>query len=182
VTNPFVASMARNFEVALRLLEAALRDCPDDLWETDLWPGEAPTAPAPHGGLHGSAPWFLGYHALLTLDYDLAAEFEPWQPPRPFDESTNAHPNRVFTKPELLGYVDYCRDRVRHALGALSEEAAARPLPPAHRYHAMRYGELVGGLPLHVVEHAAQIRQFLSAAGIEVQPMPGDRRYAGGRR
>ena len=67
MTNPFVESMASNFEQTLRLMEAALTDCPDDLWETDLWPDEAPTGPTPHGGLHDSAPWFLAYHALLTL-------------------------------------------------------------------------------------------------------------------
>ena len=101
--------MASNFEEALRLIEAALTDCPAELWETDLWPDEAPTCPMPDGGLHGSAPWFLAYHALSTLDYDLSAEFEPWEPPQPFDENTYAFPNRKFTKAELLGYIDYCR-------------------------------------------------------------------------
>ena len=181
MTNPFVLSMSSNFEVALRLMEAALKDCPDDLWETDLWPDEAPTGPTPHGGLHGSAPWFLGYHTLLTLDYDLTAEFEPWQPPRPFDENSSAYPNRMFTKSELLGYVDYCRGKVRRTLGALTEEAATRPLPDAHRYRGMPYGEIVGRLPLHIVEHASQIRQFLTAAGVTVRAMPGDRGYAGDR-
>jgi hypothetical protein len=33
-------------------------------------------------------------------------------------------------------------------------------------------------MPLHVFEHASQIRQFLTAAGVKVQPMPGDRGYA----
>jgi hypothetical protein len=33
---------------------------------------------------------------------------------------------------------------------------------------------------LHVVEHASQIRQFLTAAGVTVRPMPGDRGYVGG--
>jgi hypothetical protein len=60
VSNAFVRSMAHNFEQALRLMEAAVSDCPDGLWQTDLWPDEAPTSPGPHGGLHGSAPWFLG--------------------------------------------------------------------------------------------------------------------------
>jgi hypothetical protein len=179
MANPFVLSMASNFEEALRLLEAALTECPEDLWEVDLWPDEAPTGPTPHGGLHGSAPWFLGYHALLTLDYDLAAEFEPWEPPQPFVENTYASPNRVFTKAELLGYLDYCHRRVKRTLDALTEEAAARPLPGAHRYHGASYGVIVGSMPLHVVEHASQIRQFLTAAGIKVQPMPGDRGYAG---
>jgi hypothetical protein len=172
--------MASNFEESLRLMEAALMDCPSDLWETDLWPDEAPTGPTPHGGLHGSAPWFLAYHALLTLDYDLSGEFEPWEPPQPFEENTYAFPDRVFTKAELLGYIDYCRGRVRRTLDAITEDGAARPLPATHRYHGMLYGVIVGRMPLHVLEHASQIRQFLTAAGVEVQPMPGDRGYVGG--
>jgi hypothetical protein len=175
VTNPFVQSLASNFEYALRLMQAALTDCPDSLWETDLWPDEALTTPTPHGGLHGSAPWFLGYHALSTLDYDLTAEFEEWKPPQPFDENTFGFPNRSFTKTELLGYVEHCRARMHRTLDALTEDAAARHLPDAHRYHGTLYVVNVGQMPLHLVEHASQIRQFLTAAGFRVQPMPGDR-------
>jgi hypothetical protein len=180
VTRAFVESLAHNFDQALRLMEAALTDCPDDIWQSDLWPDEAPTGPEPHGGLHGSAPWFLGYHALTCLDYDLSAEFEAWTPPQPFDDNTYGMANRVFTKSELLGYVDWCQSRVRQTLGALTEEAAARPLPNAHRYHGTPYGVIIGSLPLHVVEHASQIRQFLTAAGVRVRPMPGDRGYTAG--
>jgi hypothetical protein len=169
--------MASNFDVAMRLMEAALTDCPDELWATDLWPDEAPTAPTPLGGLHGSAPWFLGYHSLLTLDYDLSAELEPWAPPQPFDENTYAFPNRIFSKAELLGYIDFNRGKVRRVLDGLTEAAAARPLPETHRDHGQLYGVIVASMPLHVVEHASQIRQFLVAAGVKVQPMPGDRGY-----
>jgi hypothetical protein len=35
VSNVFVQSMAHNFEQALRLMEAALTDCPDHLWRAD---------------------------------------------------------------------------------------------------------------------------------------------------
>ena len=177
VENPLVQSLARNFEQALRLMEAALLDCPDVLWERDLWPDEAPTGPSSYGGLHGSAPWFLAYHALLTLDYDLAAELEPWEPPQPFDENTYAFPNRVFTRAELLGYVAYCGARAQRTFDDRFEERAARSLPDAHRDHGMLYGVLGGGMPLHVIEHASQIRQFLTGAGVKVQPMPGDRAY-----
>jgi len=177
VTNVFVEGMARNFDEALRLMETALTDCPDGLWETDLWPDEAPTAPTPHGGLHGSAPWFLAYHALSCLDYDLSGEFEPWEPPQPFDDNTWSSPNRMFTKAELLGYVEYCRGRVRETLDALTGDIAARPLPSAHRYGGTLFGVIVASTPLHIVEHASQIRQFLTAAGVKVQPMPGDRGY-----
>lgn len=165
-------SIVRNFDDALRMLESALSDCPRELWETDLWPDEAPTAARPGGGLHGSAPWFLGYHALSCLDYDLSGDFVPWAPPPPFDDNTWSFPNRVFTRPELLGYVDYCRDRVHRTLDGLTEEAAARPLPRTHRYHGTLYGVNAGSIPLHVVEHAAQVRQFLTAAGIRPQLPP----------
>ena len=43
----------------------------------------------------------------------------------------------------------------------------------------MLFAVIAGSLPLHVVEHASQIRQFLTAAGLTVQPMPGDRGYTG---
>ena len=167
--NPFVQSMARNFENALQLLEAAVSDCPDDLWETDLWP-DAPTVPGPHGGLVGSAPWFLAYHSLTVLDYDLSGDFERWVPPPPFDDNTWSYPNRMFTKAEVLGYIDYCRGRVRDTLDALTEDTAARPLPATHRYKGTPYVVNIGSLPLHVVEHASQLRQFLTAAGIKAQP------------
>jgi hypothetical protein len=158
-------------------MKAAIADCPDNLWEKDLWPDEAPTGPTPLGGLHGSAPWFLAYHSLLTLDYDLTSELESWHPPKPFDENTYAFPNRIFTKAEVLDYVEYCHSRARQTLNDQFEEKASRPLPASQRAHGTLYGVTVGGIPLHVIEHAAQIRQFLTGAGIKVQPMPGDRGF-----
>src|SRR5258706_16432143 len=62
VSNAFVQSMALNFEQALRLMEAALTDCPDELWQAGFWPGEAPTGPGPHGGPHRPAPRFPAHH------------------------------------------------------------------------------------------------------------------------
>jgi len=177
MTNPLVQSIANNFEEALGLMKAALTDCPDVLWETDLWPDDAPTGPTSYGGLHGSAPWFLGYHALLTLDYDLSGEFTAWEPPRPFNENTFSFPNRVFTRTELLSYCDFCGIKARQTLDDRFEVMAARTLPDAHRDHGMLYGIKVGSLPLHVIEHASQIRQFLTSSGVEVQPRPGDRGF-----
>ncbi len=160
-------------------MEAALADCPDRLWEADLWPGDGTTRRLPQGGLHGSATWFLGYHALTCLDYDLGGDFEPWVPLAAFDENTYSFPNRVFTRAELLEYVDWCRRRARQSCETLTEELALRPLPSTHRYAGTPYGDIVTAIPLHVVEHASQIRQFLSSSGVSVQPMPGDQGYTG---
>jgi len=121
VSNAFVQSMAHNFEQALRLMEAALTDCPDELWQTDLWPDEAPTAPTPHGGLHGSAPWFLGYHALNTLDYDLAGEFEPWHRHNRLTTTPTASPTAGSLSPSFSGT----------SIGAAA--AYARPLTASPR-------------------------------------------------
>jgi hypothetical protein len=168
MADALLTSMRWNFDDALQRLQAALADCPDELWETDIWP-EAPMRPGPHGGLEGSTPWFLAYHALTCLDYDLSGDFVPWAPPKPFDDNTWSYPNRMFTRPELLGYVDYCRERARSTLSALTEDAAARPLPASHRYKGALYGIIIGNIPLHVVEHAAQIRQFVAAATAKPQ-------------
>ena len=78
----------------------------------------------------------------------------------------------MFTKAELLGYINHCRARVHRTLNELTEEAAARPLPDTHRHRGMTYGVLVGSTPLHVIEHAAQIRQFLTSAGVKGNPCP----------
>lgn len=162
-------SIARTFDSALRLMEAALTDCPDGLWEMDLWPGEGTTRRLPHGGLHGSAPWFLGYHALTCLDHDLGGDFERWVPPLPFDENTFGFPNRVFTRAELLGYLDWCRGQARQTCEALvADEVALRSLPSTHRNAGTRYADVVAGVPLHVVEHAAQIRQFLTSSAVDM--------------
>lgn len=176
MSSVFVQSLGAGFEHALRMLEAAIEDCPDDLWQGDLWP-DAPTGPTDWGGIHGSAPWFLGYHALSTLDYDLSGEMEgPWQPPAPITHVYGS-PDRVFTKAELLGYLAHCRSKVDRTLAGLTDDVAAQPLPTTHRHHPRSYAELLGGMPLHTVEHAAQLRQHLTASGVRVRPLPGDREF-----
>jgi hypothetical protein len=177
VSTALVQTLEHNFTSALGLMEAAVLDCTEGLWHTDLWPDEAPTGPAPNGGLHGSAPWFLAYHALSCLDYDLTGGYGKWEPPEPFDDNTYAFPNRVFTQSEVLRYVGWCRRRVRQTLDSLTEEMALRPLSGTHRMAGIPFGVLVGTLPLHVVEHGSQVRQFLTTNGIEVRPRPGDRGY-----
>ena len=163
--NAFASSLAENFAYAFAQMESAVASCPDGLWGVDLWPDEAPTTTREDGGLVGSAPWLLAHHALICLDYDLSAEFVEWHEPPPFDESVWAiFPKRVFTKTELLGYVDYCRSRTAEALTDFTEDLAQRPLPETHRHRGKTYGNLVGSLAPHTVEHAAQIRQFVRSS------------------
>lgn len=66
----------------------------------------------------------------------------------------------------MLGYVDYCRQRVRDTLSDLTDVKAATILPPPHRYHGRPFAWELTALPLHTVEHASQIRQFITAVDV----------------
>jgi len=182
----WVESLGRNFEGALGLLEAAIRDCTDELWETSMWVVPARDADAELAGPDGtlvtdpaarhalvqrhSTPWSIAWHVLEVLDYDLAGGLVPWAPPPPF--TGKAHWRELTTLPsawsrsEMLGYVGYCRQRARDTLSDMTDELAATPLPPSHRYHGRPFAWELTGLPLHTVEHASQIRQFITGAGV----------------
>jgi hypothetical protein len=163
MTSIWVESLVRSFDGALGQLAAAVRDCPEPLWEAPMWP-----VPGAEVEQRRSAPWAVAWHALECLDYDLTGELGPWAPPPPFA----GHPHwrltelaAAWSQSDVLGYVDHCRDRVRDTLTGMTEERAATPLPPAHRYQGQPHAWVVASLVGHTVEHAAQIRQVITAAG-----------------
>ncbi|HUS21598.1 MAG TPA: hypothetical protein VMZ66_06255 [Aeromicrobium sp.] len=65
-----------------------------------------------------------------------------------------------------VGYLDYCRQRARDTLAGMTEDKAATPLPPSHRYRGQPYAWVITSLVGHTTEHGSQIRQYLTAAGI----------------
>jgi hypothetical protein len=183
----WVDSLAHSFEQALDMLAAAVRDCPEALWETSMWRVPAPgvdhqflapdwslvTDPAQRDALarrwveRRATPWSVAWHALEVFDYDLNGELGPWSPPPPFA----GHPHwrdlaslpSAWSPSEVLGYVDHCRRQMRSALAEMTEEKSARPLPAAHRYSGQPHARIITGLLVHTAEHAAQIRQFITA-------------------
>ena len=72
----------------------------------------------------------------------------------------------AWSRSEIIGYIDHCRQRARDTLEDMTDEKAATPLPPAHRYKGQPYAWILTGLVVHTTEHASQIRQFIAAAGI----------------
>lgn len=185
----WVESLARSFEQALDLMTAAVTDCTERQWEIPMWVVQTPTAEDPFLGTdwkpiadpadraalaqrwveRWSTPWSVAWHALELLDYDLNGETSPWAPPPPFD----GHPHwrdlanlpAAWSRSEILAYIEYCRQRVCDTLDGMTPEAAAAPLPAAHRYHGQPRGWVVTSLIGHTTEHASQIRQFITAAG-----------------
>ena len=183
----WVESLGRSFEQALDLLTVSVRDCTDELWEAAMWP--VPSLGPNHQFLgpdwtpitdpeqqsilaqrwvqRWATPWSVAWHALEVFDYDLNGEFSPWAPPPPF----TGHPHwrdlpslpAAWSRAEILGYIDHCRDQVRNLLAAMTDDKAARPLPAAHRYGGQPHAQIITGLLLHTTEHATQLRQFITA-------------------
>ncbi len=148
----------RQFGAAIDMLGEALRDCPDELWETCLWDDQ----PDQWVASGFSAFWYLGYHALFWLDLYLSGAEEGFSPPAPFD-LVEMYPHevlpRTYTRDELLSYLETCRQKCRATIGSLSDE-------PANRLCRFSWGELTfSELQLynlrHVQEHGAQLRMFL---------------------
>lgn len=185
----WLESLGRSFDAALDLLAAAVRDCPDALWESPMWRvpawdpnielvsqrGEQVTDPAVRLAMvqRHATPWAVAWHALECIDYDLTGEFGPWAPPPPFAGHPHWQLTRMsaaWSQAEINDYVDYCRERVRDTLAGMTDEKAATPMPPAHRYHGQPYAWVVSALVGHTVEHGSQIRQFINDAQDQKRP------------
>lgn len=148
----------RQFGAAIDMLNDALRDCPEELWEKRLWADQPDQWVAAGFG----AFWYLGYHTLFWLDLYLTGAEEGFVPPPPFDlvemEAGEALP-RTYTRAELLDYLANCRQKCQETISTLTNEQA-------HRLCRFAWGELTfAELQLyslrHVQEHAAQLSLFL---------------------
>lgn len=184
MTSIWAQSISDSLDHALNLLAVAVGGCSERLWETGMWPVAPPgsehqflapdwipiTDAAQRNALaqrwieRRLTPWSVAWHALEILDYDLNGEFQPWSPPPPF----TGHPHWrdlvnlpvAWSRPEVLGYIEYCRQRVHDALEGMTEAKAARPLPAAHRYGGQPHAGIITAILGHTTEHAVQIRQF----------------------
>src|SRR5213594_3771960 len=110
------------FGAAIDMLENAMTACPDHLWSK---PDEKPAWV--NRDVVGF--WYLVYHTLFWLDFYLAQTSEGFAPPAPFtlDEFDPAGllPERPYTKDELQRYLNYCRQKCRASIEALTDERAS---------------------------------------------------------
>lgn len=139
------------FGAAIDALENAIAACPDELWSD-----------------RGRRPefWYTAYHAIFWLDLYLSDSPEDFHPPAQFTLSeldpAGLLPERIYSRQEMLDYLDYCRQKCRTVIGALTGRRAAE------RY---RFGNVdlnVGELHLynmrHVQHHAGQLNLLLRQA------------------
>jgi hypothetical protein len=152
---------------AIDELERLLRECPDDLWEQNVWevkpedrvatlnaPDERPISGAMLESVQvfGSF-WFVAFHTLSALDAYLSPQV-PWQAPAGFEASYEL-PVRMYSSEELLEYLAYCRVKAHETFASLTDDRAAQT-----RTDEPFASALVRGL-MHLREHTGQLGLFL---------------------
>ncbi len=152
----------RQFETAIHSFGDALRHCPDELWEENLWADQ----PGQWVADGFSTFWYLGYHTLFWLDLYLTGAEEGFTPPEPFDlveMEANEQLPRTYSREELLGYLNQCRQKCQDIVSGLSTEQAYQLC--RFPWGEVPFGELLLYTMRHVQEHAAQLHMFLGQRG-----------------
>jgi hypothetical protein len=174
------AELAASFEQGIDLLEDAIRRCPDDRWQASLWrvertdPWVWPTKAQDAGTRTEeqiqvfSSFWMIAYHCLFFVDYYLWDGVGDWSTPPSFiggpvdqgigPDGAAVLPDLVYSREQLLDYVDYCRARARDVLGNLTVEQTRRICGPRHPRSGATFGQLLEVNLAHLREHGAQLR------------------------
>ncbi len=155
----------RQFGAAIDMLDNAVRACPDELWRARLW-NTGTSQP------ESAEFWYVAYHTLFWLDLQLSESAEGFAPLPPFTldelDPRGLLPERVYTKEELLGYLEYGRDKCRRRIAGLTDELAPQHARPD--WHEMSVAELLLYNLRHVQEHASQLNMLL---GQHIDSAPG---------
>ena len=142
------------FGAALDMLENAIRDCPDDLWQARLY--QDPTLP------EFAEFWNIASHVIFWLDFYLGEGEATFKPPEPFTLSeldpAGKMPDRVYTKDELLTYLAYGRNKCKTKLESMGDEMLTTTKTP---WRDMSVAEMMLYNLRHVQEHGAQLSLFL---------------------
>ena len=146
----------RQFGAAIDMLDNAIRACPEGLWSANT---ESP----PDASTGAAEFWYLAYHALFWLDYYSADSPDTFIPPSPFTRSeldpAGTLPERVYSKSELLTYLDHGRNRCGSAIARLTADNA--PERCAFEWLDLNRAELLLYNMRHVQHHAAQLNLLL---------------------
>ena len=135
----------KQFGAAIDMFENALKKCPESLWA-----GEEKF-------------WYNGYHCLFYLDYYLSEEPDKFQPPPPYTLSkfdpAGVLPERVYTKAELLEYLEHCREKCRKLIAGLTPETMAKRWKNEYKDYSM-YEILLYNMR-HIQHHTGQLNMLL---------------------
>ena len=138
----------QQFGAAIDMLENAIRACPVRVWGDRVDWYEF---------------WYLASHTLFWLDYYLSESTDGFTPPAPFGleelDPAGTLPDRVYTKTELLTYLEHGRQKCRVAIQALTDETAHQLC--GSKRPGLTNAELLLYVMRHVQHHAAQLNLIL---------------------
>jgi DinB family protein len=144
------------YGAAIDMLENAIRACPDQLWSDPSKPPE---------WISKSVPgfWYVAYHTLFFMDYDLCGSEKEFVPPAPFTlaelDPAGVLPERPYTKEELLAYLAHGREKCRRFIGSLTDEKFRERCVFEKRN--MSVAELMIHNIRHIQHHTAQLNLML---------------------
>ena len=140
-------SIWQQLGAAVESLENAIKACPEKVW------GDKP-------GFHEF--WYITYHTLFFLDYYMSGTDQGFAPPEPFTLSeldpSGVLPKRVYTKDELMKYLEHGRQKSRKVIDSLTEETAHQP---CGFKNDLTVAELYLYTMRHVQHHSAQLNLLL---------------------
>jgi len=142
----------RQFGAAIDMLEYAIRECPENVW------GKGDPSKGDH------AFWYMVYHTLFFLDYYLSEDPDTYRPPAPYTlselDEAGAFPDRIYTKDELLVFLEHSRQKGRAVIGALTDDRLTE-VTPFRRRNRITVVELHLYNMRHVQHHTAQLNLLL---------------------
>lgn len=142
------ASVASQVGAALDMLENAIRACPESLW------GDTSRNPQ---------FWYLAYHTIFYTDLYFSPGQEGFAPQAPYTLSefdpSGLMPDRVYSKDEMLAYLDHGRRKLHGLMAEWTEERAREPLEFGS-IKGTRIETLLYTLR-HIQHHAAQLNLLL---------------------
>lgn len=140
----FKESIRNQFGASIDMLENAIVQCPSAYWESEQY-------------------WYKVYHCLFFLDYYLTMKPHFFSPPPPYtlSEFEDTLPNRVYSKAEMLIYLEASRIKCYRTISNLTEENIGNRW--INESGTMNYSipEILLYNMRHVQHHAAQLNLIL---------------------
>ena len=139
----------QQFGAAVDMLENAMLACPEDLWGNRIGYSEF---------------WYISFHTLFFLDLYLSDSDKGFIPPEPFTldelDERGLLPKRIYSKQELLKYIEHGRDKCKRTIIAMTEEKANKRC--GFKWLDISVAETLLYNMRHVQHHAAQLNLMIS--------------------
>jgi hypothetical protein len=140
-----IQSIRSQFGASIDMLENAISTCPPEHWNTER------------------KFWYNAFHCLFFLDYYLCMQPKEFAPPPPFSESEfeDRMPERVYSRNELLSYLQYNRNNFHQLCTTLTVNQLDERWINSSGSMDYSVTEILLYNMRHVQHHAAQLNLIL---------------------